>query len=259
LAFGHELATTPLQVAMAFAAVANGGVLMRPRLVRAWVDEDGRPVREEPPREVRRVLSESTAATLREMLRAVIEYGTAREIRHPSIAIAGKTGTAEKIDDSTGKYVKGKFNSSFVGMAPADAPAMVCLVLLDEPSQLKYGGQSAAPIFREILDRLSLEWNWPSAGKMVLASRDSAAVRMDGDVRRTEAAQPATPAESGRTRAGAMPDLQNSTLRDALLRLRELGVEVEYTGEGRVIGQQPDPGTPLRRGMRCRLNLGWMG
>ncbi len=246
LAFGHEIAVTPLQMIMAAAAVANGGMLMRPRLVKAWVDGEGKTVREESTREVRRVVSEATAATLRSMLRAVVEYGTAAEIRHPYIPIAGKTGTAEKIDAATGKYVKGLFNSSFVGMAPADKPAFVCLVLLDEPEQLKYGGQSAAPVFREILDRLIVEWNWFPTNTAPPASPPLAAASF-------------APPRTFPSSASVMPDLTNATLRDALLRLREIGAEVEYTGEGRVVGQQPAPGMPLRRGMLCRITLGWMG
>ena len=223
---------------------------MRPRLIHAWVDEQGNVIREDSPRSVRRVISEQTASTLRTMLTAVVEYGTAREIKHPTITIAGKTGTAEKIDEMTGKYIPGKFNSSFVGMAPAQAPSMVCLVLLDEPSQLKYGGQSAAPIFREILDRLALEWNWTPSGQAVAQSQ---AERVPIE-HKTSSSQ-----VQGALTNRVMPDLQNSTLRDALQRLMDLGVQVDYEGEGKVMGQDPAPGTPLYRGIRCRLTLGWMG
>ena len=288
LAFGHEISVTPLQMAMAFAAVANNGVLMKPRMIKAWVDGQGRTLREEPPREIRRVLSDSTAAVLRAMMSAVVEYGTAADIRHPSISIAGKTGTAEKIDPVTGKYMHGHFHSSFIGMAPADHPAFVCLVLLDEPMKLKYGGQSAAPIFREILDRVVAEGLVASQHPEIWVARAD----RDSSIPGGEAARavpvalllkhPSSPSGITRplsnsrtvsdydetehafsTQTGGsdrlMPDLRNATLRDALHRLQELDVEVEYHGEGKVLEQDPAPGTTLRKGGRCRLKLGWMG
>jgi membrane peptidoglycan carboxypeptidase len=275
LAFGHEIAVTPLQLVMAAAAVANGGLLMRPRLVRAWRDAQGRIAREEPVREVRRVISDSTAATLRAMLRAVVDRGTASDIKHPYIPIAGKTGTAEKIDAATGKYVPGLFNSSFVGMAPADQPAFVCLVLLDEPEQLKFGGQSAAPIFAEILDRLAVEWNWVPARPEVWAAKPAPVtppaltpVRAPTESMAAAAAPPLlasaghAPDSLRRETQGAdpvMPDVRKASLRDALWKLQGMGIDVDYDGEGRVVSQDPAPGTPLRKGTRCRLTLGWTG
>src|SRR5690606_34255069 len=163
IAFGHEVSTTPLQLAMAFAAVANDGLLMRPRLVQSWVDGQGREVRAEPVRKVRRVLSAEASRELRRMMAGVVEYGTAKDIRHPFITIAGKTGSAQKINPETGRYVEGSYYASFAGMAPADDPAFVCVVVVDDPKHFKYGGQAAGPIFREILDRLAergIGGNW---------------------------------------------------------------------------------------------------
>jgi cell division protein FtsI/penicillin-binding protein 2 len=285
IAFGHEVSVTPLQLAMAFAAVANGGTLMRPRLVQSWMDEEGRIVRGEPVRAVRRVLSPASAATLRKMMAGVVDHGTAMEIRHPFISIAGKTGSAQKIDPETGRYIEGSYYASFAGMAPAESPAFVCLVVVDEPRQFKYGGQAAAPIFREILDRLAErriggDWGLPPA--TVVAENDAAPARKQaaaktalasfhrpgsaaspgpsGASAKTGASAPAPAASGGaRPERGEMPDLRNATLRDALLRLRALGVEVDYAGEGRVQEQSPAPGTPVRRGDRSRLKLGWAG
>jgi cell division protein FtsI/penicillin-binding protein 2 len=301
MAFGHEISATPLQVAMAFCAVANGGTLMKPRIVKGWVDGQGNAVQESDPRAVRRVISEATAEKMKSMLSAVIEYGTASDIRTDRIAIAGKTGTAEKIDAS-GHYVKGCFNSSFVGMAPVDRPEIVGLILLDEPSQFKYGGQSAAPIFREIVDRMLADPEYPLARRAgpgesssvasgSAAEEDSAAVpnlvgyRRD-DVRRLAAGSGHAvrfegqgevvlgqePRAGLRASAGdtlvlslgfldarAMPDLGNNTLRDALLKLKSLGLEVEYSGTGRIIRQEPAVGKTVRPGQKCVLTLGWMG
>ena len=296
IAFGHEVSVTPLQLAMAFGAIANDGLLMKPRLVRSWVDASGRAVRDEPVREVRRVLSPTTAEALREMMKGVVEYGTAKDIRHPFITIAGKTGSSQKIDPQTGRYVEGSYYSSFAGMAPAEEPAFVCIVVVDDPRQHKFGGQAAGPIFREILDRLAErgiggDWAVPPPPAEVMAAAPGAdgaagsggasperkgfvrtalaAFRLPGSApSAASTAEPADGSSSGRsasasapvrTGPGEMPDLRESTLRDALARLRTLGVDVEYTGEGRVIEQEPAPGTPLRKGARARLTLGWAG
>jgi cell division protein FtsI/penicillin-binding protein 2 len=285
IAFGHEVSTTPLQLAMAFSAIANGGVLMRPRLVQGWTDAEGRMVRAEEPRAVRRVISDTTAATLRRLMQGVVDFGTAEAIRHPTITIAGKTGSAQKIDPATGHYMEGRYNASFAGMAPADHPAFVALVVIDEPEQFKFGGQAAAPVFREILDRLAeREYDWTNrpdvwASKATEAQADSAPqakekvslasfrLKVPGSsadagesharpATRTASASAPVLDKSGRNE---MPDLQGSTLRDALQRLRALGLRVDYQGEGRVQEQVPAPGTPLRRGDHCRLSLGWAG
>ncbi|MEO7425237.1 MAG: penicillin-binding transpeptidase domain-containing protein [Fibrobacteria bacterium] len=283
MAFGHEISTTPLQVAMAAAAIANGGMLMKPRIVKAFADNEGRVIQELPVRRVRRVMSQGTADQVKAMMAAVVEYGTASDIKSDRIALAGKTGTAEKIDAETGKYVHGLFNSSFLGMAPVDRPEFVCLVLLDEPSMLKYGGQSAAPIFREIVDRVLANPDYPLARR---ASKPSAALDTSmaiSDVpgfsfaqarqplpqalSRTEsqASAPSSPETFPQAPSQAkmdsplMPDLNNYTLRDALSRLRNLGLDVEYSGTGRIIRQEPAMGTPVKAGQKCTLTLGWMG
>jgi cell division protein FtsI/penicillin-binding protein 2 len=324
IAFGHEISTTPLQVVMAAASIANGGTLMKPRIVKAWTDNEGKVVQEVQPRTVRRVMSESTADQVKEMMAAVVDYGTAADIKSDRIQLAGKTGTAEKIDAETGKYVHGLFNSSFVGMAPKDHPEFVCLVLLDEPSMFKYGGQSAAPIFREIVDRVMANPDYPLArrAKDAETAPDSSIAVTDAPAYRTADAKqsvsangramkadgqadmvlaqapkllasaaaqaPKVPAQAGKAVSGkalaqaaksvataraadtlkapsatpdarVMPDLNNNTLRDALLKLKRLGLDVEYSGTGRIIRQEPAVGAPVKAGQKCVLTLGWMG
>ena len=294
IAFGHEISATPIQVAMAFSAIANGGLLMKPRIVRGWSDGTGKTIEEIPPRVVRRVISESTTVLIKSMLSAVVEYGTASDIKTDRIALAGKTGTAEKIDAVTGHYVHGLFNSSFVGMAPVDHPELVCLILLDEPSQLKYGGQSAAPIFREIVDRFLtnpvfplahmarpsasssedsviapnlLGYRFADAEKTMSGMRRGIRREGTGEVVLSQYPRPGTKMGSAQTVTVSlgfldnrvMPDLTNNTLRDALLKLKNLGIEVEYTGNGRIIRQDPPVGTPVHQGQKCTLILEWMG
>ncbi len=300
MAFGHEIAVTPLQVAMACAAVANGGTLMKPRIIKAWADEGGNIRAEVPVKRVRRVISEQTAAQLRSMMGSVVEYGTAMDIKSDRISMAGKTGTAEKIDPITHHYVHGKFNSSFVGMVPVDKPQYVCLVLFDEPSLLKYGGQSAAPVFREIVDRLLAEPNYALAQfansktastneldktgdsarvpNLIGYSSSDAANRLSqkgftfriegkGDVVLAQNLPPERKIllrdtlvlSMGYFNSKSMPDLNNLTLREALLKLKYLNVDVEYQGSGKVIKQEPAIGSPVVPGHKCILTLGWMG
>lgn len=145
LPIGQGEAVTPLQMATGYTAIANGGVLRRPRLVAAV---DGKPVAPAPGR---RVLSAATAAQVRQMLRGVLAPGgTASEASIPGYDLAGKTGTAEKPDPVTGTYSKSRYIASFVGFAPARHPRLLVTVMVDEPQGSIYGGQVAAPAFTRI-------------------------------------------------------------------------------------------------------------
>ncbi len=150
LSMGQEVSVTPLQYASAFAAVANGGTLMRPHVVKRLAAQDGSLVRPVEPAVVRRVISPPTAQTLMGMLTDVVEEGTGKEAAVPGYTVAGKTGTAQKVDPAIGKYSHKKIVASFVGAVPAEAPELVILVTIDEPEILRWGGSIAAPTFREI-------------------------------------------------------------------------------------------------------------
>jgi cell division protein FtsI (penicillin-binding protein 3) len=145
LPIGHGLAVTPMQMAAAYAAIANGGVLREPRIVRR--------VGAAAPKVLpgRRVISRRTSRELRKMLEGVLAAGgTASEVHIPGYKLAGKTGTANKIDEATGEYSKTKYFASFIGFAPAMDPELLIGVVVDEPKGSIYGGQAAAPAFGEI-------------------------------------------------------------------------------------------------------------
>jgi len=149
VAIGQELMVTPLQLATAAAAVANGGWLVRPHLVKE-VQSPGGTERTAPER-VRRVMTAATAARLREALVGVTgPDGTAPNAAVAGYRVAGKTGTAQKAAEDRRGYARGKYVASFVGMVPADDPRLVILVVVDEPKGLHYGGSVAGPVFREI-------------------------------------------------------------------------------------------------------------
>lgn len=147
LPIGQGLAVTPIQMAAAYAAIANGGILRPPHVVRQVGDA--------PPRAPvgRRIISRKTAASLRGMLRGVLgPGGTAAEAAIPGYELAGKTGTAQKIDPQTGEYSKSNYVGSFIGFAPARKPKLLVAVMVDEPRGAYYGGVVAAPAFQEILN-----------------------------------------------------------------------------------------------------------
>ncbi len=150
LSLGQEISVTPVQIATAFSAVANGGNLVRPHVVRGLRSVDGSLSRQVEPVAIRRVISPETARTLLGMLRGVVEEGTGKEAALEEYRVAGKTGTAQKLDPTTGRYSHQKVVASFVGAVPAEAPRLVILVLIDEPETLRWGGSIAAPTFREI-------------------------------------------------------------------------------------------------------------
>jgi len=234
IAIGHELSVTPLQLTLAYAAIANGGVLMRPSLVRELRDEDGAVVRRFSPSSAQRVFSPSTCTTLRSMLTAVVDSGTAKSARIPGYAIAGKTGTAQKYDAAERTYGKGLYVSSFAGFAPAESPSLVGVVVIDEPrGKHYYGGDVAAPVFkRVIVDLLGL----PSAPLRGPASQ--VAVR--------------PPAPSPVT----VPDLALLPKRAADRALATLTLHGRFYGEGpRVLSQSPPAGVAVERGARVDVWL----
>jgi cell division protein FtsI (penicillin-binding protein 3) len=146
LPIGQGQSVTPMQMMAAYAAIANGGILRTPQIVR---EIGGRAVREPAGR---RVISEQTAASVREMLRGVLAAGgTASEASIEGYDLAGKTGTANKVDADTGEYSDTRYVASFMGFAPASHPELLVSVVVDEPQGAIYGGQVAAPAFQKIV------------------------------------------------------------------------------------------------------------
>lgn len=152
--YGHGIAATPLQVVNAYSAVANGGELMEPRLVDRITDAGGREIFKNGPAVIRRVISKETDAAVKDIMVNVVDSGTGKNAAVPGYRIAGKTGTSNKIDPRTGKYVTRKNVASFCGFFPADKPQYTILVILDNPRLFYYGGETAAPAFQEIVKKI---------------------------------------------------------------------------------------------------------
>ncbi len=156
IAIGQEVSVTPLQLITAASALANRGVLMQPRLVKQIENHNGSVLKKYPPLKIRRVSDEETAEMVMDILTGVLsEKGTGYKAKIDGYTIGGKTGTAQIADSEKGGYLENQFYASFIGFVPIPNPRIVVLVTLDRPSKEVYGGQSAAPIFKSIVERIT--------------------------------------------------------------------------------------------------------
>ncbi|MCX5715757.1 MAG: penicillin-binding transpeptidase domain-containing protein, partial [Candidatus Omnitrophica bacterium] len=151
LPIGQEITSTAVQLACAVSVIANGGVLVKPWVIREIRDENGETIASFSPKVTRRVISEETAEKMRRLLKGVIENGTGTLARLDSYTAAGKTGTAQKIEP-TGVYSHSKFTASFIGFAPANDPKIAIVVCADEPHPLYFGGVVSAPVFKKVAE-----------------------------------------------------------------------------------------------------------
>jgi len=254
ISFGHGIAVTPLQVANAYTAIANGGILKKPILVRSIRQHD----QEEPiqfrAEEVRRVLTPSQAATMRLMLAAATsEKATGTNARIPGYYVAGKTGTAQKVDTVKGGYIPNGYISSFAGFVPANDPRYVIYVTVDHPQKNGYyGSQVAAPVFARVAQNLMRR-----AGIAPVQISQSN-VFLNKDQARTNTQNQALneiKRMTVETEAGMFPDLMGLTLREALRRIDQHARKVEVRGHGVVVRTVPSAGTPSSNKARVTLVL----
>jgi len=259
LAFGQGVSVTPMQLITATAALANGGVWRPPRLLSAK-REPGAAWRPLPRSAERRVIRAETAATLRSMLEGVVgPEGTGKGAALGGLRVAGKTGTAQKLDPRTRSYDTNRFLAWFVGFVPAENPVLVLLTMLDEPQGLLHtGGAVAAPLFAEVataqLARLGILVAPPqiaSAGSPRTPSPQSLGAAPPHAVGSAPPARPAaaTPGESqglasfaGRT---LLPDFRGLSLQEVRQLTEQSRLELEAIGEGHAVTQDPEPGTIL--------------
>lgn len=260
--FGQgPIMATPLQVAMAFAAIANGGELLEPWIVRSVVEPDGTVVRRGERKPIRRVVSERTARLVTRWLEeAVSEEGTGRKAWIDGYPVAGKTGTAQKVDPERGGYGKGRI-ASFAGFVPADDPRLVIVVTIDEPQQGSvYGGQVAAPVFKEVAEGALKLLGVPPTRPLLA----SAEVREKPATGRKAAPVEEAPAEGWVSVDGdeppgpdqvRVPDLRGLFARSAVRALAEISLEADLLGTGRVVDQEPPAGSVVERGARVAITL----
>ena len=253
-AFGQGMSATAMQTVAAMAAIANGGVLLRPFLVQKVVAADGTTLLSRGREEVRRVLKEDTARELTAMLEEVVEKGTGTRAALLGHRVAGKTGTAQKVDPIRGGY-SDKRLASFLGFAPADAPRIAILVVIDEPEGKGAevaGGTVAAPawgaIAHEALRQLDVMPEQVKESAPILVSSVGSGAA-DEAAREPTAGLPIRPGQA------RVPDVSGLGARSAMRRLAQSSLEPELRGSGRAVAQSPRAGAIVKRGARVKVTL----
>lgn len=277
IAFGQGLTATPMQLAVAMGAIANGGMLLKPRIIDAVIDRDGKVVRQTEPTLVRQILSPDVARDVaRAMSLVTVKGGTGTRGAIEGFTVAAKTGTAQKVNPETRRYDAHMWMAGYVGFVPAERPEIVIVVIVDEPQKMHYGGVVAGPAFATIArETLALR------GIMPLG--DNEQFNYDVNAERPEAPEPllAPTAPAGMVMLPAMrvlddgiaeldddeldgaeganqrrvPDFQKMTLRQAMRRSEDLGVSPLIEGWGRVVSQNPPAGTVVTEDLALSLIL----
>jgi cell division protein FtsI (penicillin-binding protein 3) len=254
VSMGYQVGVTPLQMAAAVGAVANGGELVEPHVVRAFIRNGHR--QEVARNVVRRAIAPETAATVTEIMEAVVDHGTAKATAQiDGFTVAGKTGTASKLEGT--HYSKSDYNASFVGFVPSRKPAVVIVVVIDSPhAHGYYGAVVSGPIFKRIAEATLRHLG---IGPTLNAPAPVIVARHDAPVEDVGPRPVNTPMPAGQTPAvtpGEMPDLLGLSARDAIRTLMQVGLTPRLDGDGFVIDQSPRAGALLTRGDACVLKLG---
>jgi cell division protein FtsI (penicillin-binding protein 3) len=217
------------------------------------MNEKGEVIQSFQPEVVRKVISEETAKKVTALLKATTEKGgTGEEAVPAGYEIAGKTGTAQKVDSLLGRYSEDRYLSGFMGFAPAEEPKLVLLVVVDEPQGNNYGGVVAAPIFRAITEKALSHLHVVPKGTMI--------VRNEMVLNPQKAIWVNSPMiEEVKVGKGAgtivMPDLTGLSMRNALSRMEGKGLIIKVSGNGKVVEQTPRPGTVIEKGDICYLKF----
>jgi cell division protein FtsI/penicillin-binding protein 2 len=281
MSMGQEIGVTPLQMISAYSAIANDGVMLQPRIVRAiYHGEDHQAV---PAPAGRRVVSERTARIMRGLFEKVLEKGGTGTAAHlAGYTAGGKTGTAQKVDAS-GTYSHTHYVASFIGFAPVNKPAVTILVVIDSPVGAIYGGEVAGPVFRSIAEQTlgylnvpqdNPSW-WPQLASRSSAGssrqkRDDRAEYLPLDSEPTGAATSPVRTASYRIPAfqtsrktvvinhgplTTVPDFSGLSVRSVAEKCQELGFDLSFEGSGLAIWQDPPSGTQVTEGSRISLKF----
>jgi cell division protein FtsI (penicillin-binding protein 3) len=261
--------------------------MMRPYIVSKITDSRGKVIKQNHPQIVRQVVSPQTAEEMKKMLRMVVlDGGTGVRAESEGYPVAGKTGTAQKLDPVTKRYSQKKYFSSFLGFVPYDKPELAILVALDEPKTKTYGGTVAAPTFREIADQVlpmlnvqpaleCEEKNESDAASPVLAGQPpnkkpdkvsggpsqktkSAVAALAREIAQSEAAAVEGQiilASSDSSKTAVMPDLAGLSMRRVMSLMSKYEVDCTFSGSGQAVWQDPQPGKKLKPGQLCQIKF----
>jgi len=277
ISMGQEIGVTPVQMITAVSAIANGGYITRPHVVRAT--RQGTQLVEQQEPQPRRVIQETTAATMRRMMEGVVLGGTGKLAQLAGYTTAGKTGTAQKFDMATGHYSAHDLIASFVGFAPINTPAITVLVVLDSPAGNHEGGQVAAPAFKRIAQQvlaymdvphdIPVQTNTMRAGRAPVTDQslsdasDFDPLRTDSSAAAEDPAAAAPPQSAGAPPTVELaegdgipvPQFAGKTVREAIEDCMKLGLTPVLVGTGIAVEQSPDPGVMIRRGSRITIQF----
>jgi cell division protein FtsI (penicillin-binding protein 3) len=273
LAMGQEVSVTPIQMVSAVSAIANGGMVYKPRVVREI--RRGNAVQMIAAPDPQRALDPTTAATLRLMMEGVVNEGTGKSAALNGYSVAGKTGTAQKIDPATGRYSKTQYVASFIGFTPVNTPAVTILVAIDSPVGAHHGGQVGGPIFRRVAEQVLAYMAVPHDLPIIPEAQWAAHHRDDTETSEgdsdfipmqtqavSEEPVPAATSQTSQTIAFAegegvaVPDLAGQTVRGVTQACSKLGLTPVLVGSGIAVDQSPAAGTRLARGSRVTVRFG---
>lgn len=255
ISFGQGIAVSALQVANAYAAIANGGLLRKPYLVKSIIGADGNIVKKMKPKIIRRVLSSSHAHTLKLLLLgATSENSTGKAARVSGYLVAGKTGTAQKIDIKNRTYLKGAYVSSFAGFFPVNKPKFVIYVIVDNPKGKKfYASQVAAPLFSKLASS-TLSWAKipPLINKNIAEKVSNVKKVLNYKVKQSRVLSSLQKSIINQT----MPSVKHLSLREAISKLQKIkNFKYKVIGKGRVVSSFPLKGFSLKKISTIKLIL----
>jgi len=293
LAMGHSVAVNALQMALALAAIANGGELLEPHLMLGTVEDNGYVNRTARRTVISRPVKRSSADSLRSFMRGVVEHGTGKPVNSEFVSIAGKTGTGEIPNLESGGYYKNRFTASFCGFFPADAPVIAGIVVLENPKPITYGGHTSGKAFRKIAERYTVsnpdlfevtERTYSESPQRLemtsevpdLVGRDLIEAQRIAEKRgvklRCSSAEGTVTwqfpppdrlmlledellveVDSSESAAPVMMDLRGLTIRKASAWLNHHGIRFTIDGTGRITKQSVRPGQSLTSTPVCRL------
>lgn len=252
MSFGQANSVTPIQLLTAISAVANGGTLYRPYIVDKISTPDGQLVQQQKPTPVRQVISKATASQMTNILEQVVSEGTGHLAEIPGIKVAGKTGTAQKVDTKTGAYSPTDFIASFTAFAPAENPKIAVLVVIDTPKSAEghQGGTLGGPPAKTIIEGALQYYGLPVAN-----STQSTVAISPNDTSVRPSPQPVTPERTPVGGEVVVPDLTGLTMRQVGEILAKAELHFDFTGSGLVIQQSPQAGKVVTKGSTINVKF----
>ena len=251
IAMGHEVGVTAMQLAMAYCAIANGGYLLKPRIIRQIIDNDGELVYEEKPIVIRKISQTEKIEQIRKMLRGVIVYGTGKNANIDGWDVAGKTGTAQKWIN--GKYSNKHFVSNFVGFFPYLNPQLLGFIMLDEPKQpYHWGNEGAAVAFSSVMKRII---NMDDSIAPPIKKQQAKLANAKYNSINIEGGISALNTINNFHNRISVPELRGLSIRKALHTLEKNDLKFRLKGNGKITWQNPSPGTVVKKGTVCTVGL----